>query len=46
MKKKFNWTTKSKHVLIVMILVCISLMIFANRLLNFQQRLCEMRQDM
>lgn len=29
MKKKFNWTTKSKHVLIIMSLVCISLMIFA-----------------
>lgn len=28
MKKKFNWTAKSKHLLIVMILVCLSFMIF------------------
>ena len=29
MKKKHNWTFKSKHVFAAMILVCISLMIFA-----------------
>ena len=29
MKKKHNWTLKSKHVFAAMILVCISLMIFA-----------------
>lgn len=29
MKKKRNWTFKSKHVLIAMGLICISLMIFA-----------------
>ena len=29
MKKKFNWVIKSKHILIIMILVCISLMALA-----------------
>ena len=29
MKKKFNWVIKSKHVLIIMILVCLSLMALA-----------------
>ena len=29
MKKKFNWVIKSKHILIIMILVCVSLMVLA-----------------
>ena len=29
MKKKFNWVIKSKHILIIMILVCLSLMALA-----------------
>ena len=29
MKKKFNWVIKSKHILVIMILVCVSLMVLA-----------------
>lgn len=29
MKKKFNWVIKSKHILVIMILICISLMALA-----------------
>ena len=28
MKKKFNWVIKSKHILVIMILVCVSLMVY------------------
>ena len=27
MKKKFNWVIKSKHILVIMILVCVSLVV-------------------
>ena len=29
MKKKFNWVIKSKHILVIMILICVSLMVLA-----------------
>lgn len=29
MKKKFNWVIKSKHIMVIMILVCVSLMVLA-----------------
>ena len=45
MKKKRNWTFKSKHVLIAMGLICISLMIFAAAV-KFPVAPIKMRQAM